>query len=65
MTELFSLEFHCKPNEDIMLFQLLSILTRFSYDILFQDRSVLGSPLSVNAEYPNNATMISKTQILA
>ena len=59
------LYFHCKPSEDIMLFQLVSILPRFSYDILFHDTSVLGSPLSVNAEYPNNATMITNTQILA
>ena len=67
MIELFLIILGChfKPCEIIMLFQLLSRLPRFSYDILFYDRSVLGSPLSVNAEYPNNATMITNTQILA
>ncbi len=65
MTELFSLEFHCKSSENIILFQLVSMLQRFRYDIIFYVGSALASPLSVNAEYPNNATIKSKTQILA
>ncbi len=66
MIELFfTLDFHCKSCNNIMLIQLELILPRFSYDIINYDRSALGSPLSVNAEYPNNATMVSKTQILA
>ena len=56
---------HCKAGEDIILFQFLSRLARYRYDTHFYDTSVSELPLSVKVEYPNIATMITNTQIVA
>ena len=56
---------HCKPGEDIILFQFLSRLARYLNNTHFYDTSVSELPLSVKVEYPNIATMITNTQIVA
>jgi hypothetical protein len=59
------IDFHCKSGENINLFHFLSRLVRYLNNTHFYDTSVSELPLSVKVEYPNIATMITNTQIVA
>ena len=59
------IDFHCKSDENINLFHFLSRLVRYINNTHFYDTSVSELPLSVKVEYPNIATIITNTQIVA
>ena len=59
------IDFHCKSDENINLFHFLSRLVRYLNNTHFYDTSVSELPLSVKVEYPNIATIITNTQIVA